>query len=152
MEPEEKSKNIPATSDGGSLSGKKSNEGTSGPGGGGPPLGPLGGYGMYPMYPNMPPYYPPGHPDAGKPIPIPQSPSSLAGSVRDAKDPNNAPPLDLINKPLQQQNSDNNGNLQPLIPGKDSLQTNIPTTPQGPSGGPQGGPPGKLPPHYFPLG
>lgn len=107
---------------------------------------------MYPMYPNMPPYYPPGHPDAGKPIPIPQSPSSMGGG-RDPKDPNNAPPLDLINKPLQsqQQNSDNNGNQPPIMPnsGKDSLPTNIPT-PQGQV--PGQGPPGKIPQHYFPLG
>lgn len=117
-------------------------------------MGSLGGYGMYPMYPNMPPYYPPGHPDAGKPIPI--QPSAMGMGGRDPnKDPNNAPPLDLINKPLQpqQQNSDNNGNPQPIMQnsGKDSLQTNIPT-PQGQVPGMQSGPPGKMPQHYFPLG
>lgn len=75
------------------------------------------------------------------------------GGGRDPKDPNNAPPLDLINKPLQsqQQNSDNNGNQPPIMPnsGKDSLPTNIPTQ-QGQV--PGQGPPGKIPQHYFPLG
>uniref|UniRef100_A0A336KAU8 CSON004388 protein n=1 Tax=Culicoides sonorensis TaxID=179676 RepID=A0A336KAU8_CULSO len=137
---EEKSKHAPANSECASIVGKKSAESPGGPG----PIGSLRGYEMFQMYP---PYYPPGHPEAGKAIPIPQSPSS----GRDLKDPNNAPPLDLINKPLAQQpNSDSNGNPQPLISNiaKDSLQNNIP---------PQqtqlpGMPPGKLPPHYYPIG
>lgn len=125
------------------MSGKKSNESSGGPGGA--PLGTLGGFGMYPMYPNMPPYYPPGHPDAGKPIPMPPG----MGGGRDPKD---APPLDLINKPLpqaQQPNSDNQSISMP--PGKE-MQNIPPPSSQGAGGMPPGPPTGKLPPHYFPLG
>ncbi|CAM6032172.1 unnamed protein product, partial [Sphagnum compactum] len=112
-------------------------------------MGPLGGYGMFPMYPNMAPYYPPGHPEAGKPVPVPQSPS-VAG--RDLKDANNAPPLDLISKPPQL--SDSGNSQQSTPPSVKDLSQNIP--PQGSQGPgiPSQGPPGKpgLPPHYYPIG
>lgn len=111
------------------------------------PVGQLGGFGMYPMYPNMPPYYPPGHPEAGKPIPVPQT---SAPPGRDPKDTINAPPLDLINKPPQ---VNENVNQQQTSGNKDVPQSIMASSGHG-SSAPSQGPPGKpgIPPHYFPIG
>ncbi|XP_055540304.1 zinc finger protein 609 isoform X2 [Wyeomyia smithii] len=127
---------------------KKTNEGVQGQ------MGPLSSYGMYPYYPGMPhqpPYYAPDH--SGKTPHIGHSPLSSSGAAMDYK--NKEPPLDLMNKPNQQQQQIAPPPSQPgqsphtqMLPGEVSAQVNKdgPVTPLAHPNA------GKMMQHFYPYG